>query len=231
MLSSAAAGRVPARGLAAHIPDQDWADLGRLGVVFRFGRGEVMFHQGDEGRHVHLLLVGAVKVTKAEADGGEALLTLRAAGDLVGDMAALDGRPRSATVTALTPVTSRWLTYQQFRAFVERPSVSGGFARYTMARLREADQQRTEIALLPVRVRFARALLRLATPAAGEPGALEVRLAQEELARLVGASRNAIVGELTELRKAGVLATRRGAVIIHDSDRLGRLCCANPPQG
>lgn len=219
---------VPA-GLASYVPAGDWGVLNGLGVVVRFGRGQMLFHQGDVGRHVYLLLTGMVKITRAESDGAQAMLTLRGVGDVVGDMAALDGRHRSATVTAVTALTARMLTCQQFRSFLDRPAASGAFARYMMARLREADQQRAELAVLPVRARFARVLLRLAAPVAAEPGALEVRLAQQDIAGLVGASRNAIVAELTELRRTGVLDTRRGAVIIRDSDRLSRLGGGRPP--
>jgi CRP-like cAMP-binding protein len=183
-----------------------------IGIPVRFERGQTLFDQGDGSRHVFAIQSGAVKVFRREVDGGQAMLTVRALGDVIGDMAALDGKRRSATVTALTTLLARQLTAEQFRRYVDSPGVASAFTTYTIQRLREADQQRTEIALLPVRVRLARCLLRLTTP----QGAPVVLLPQFALAQMVGASRNAVVEELAVLRADGVIATGRCAVHITD---------------
>lgn len=170
---------------------------------------QVLFHQGDAGRYVFALRHGVVKVVHGEADGGQAILTVRGAGDVLGDMAALDGGVRSATVIALGRIEAQMVTAGQFRDFVSRPLVAPGFALYTVERLRESDVHRSEIALLPVRVRLARALLRLADGAV-------VRMPQQDIAHYLGASRNAVVEELACLREAGVVRTGRGSIVICD---------------
>jgi CRP/FNR family transcriptional regulator, cyclic AMP receptor protein len=208
---------------AAHIPAGDWETLAAMGVRVRFPPGHVLFQQGDRGRQVYVLLAGAVKVVRSEADGSATILTVRTAGDVVGDLAALDDRDRSATVTTLGAVTARMVTAEQFRHFVDRPSVSTGFTRYTMARLRQADEQRTELALLPVRTRLARTLLRLVGDRADARGAATVRMSQHDIAQLLGASRNAVVAELTALRAAGVLDTSRRAIVLRDAAHLRRI--------
>ena len=210
-------------GLTWHVSPQDWAILGSLGVPVRFARRQVLFRQGEPPGYVYVLLEGVVKVVRSESDGGLAILTIRSAGDVVGDMAAMDGRPRSATVATLSPLVAQLLTAQQFRSFVARPTVSTGFARYVVARLREADEQRVELALLPVRVRLARTLARLARPSQLHDGSHTVRLSQQDLAQLVGASRNAVVAELSTLRAMGVLSTGRCLVVIHNPTLLTRL--------
>lgn len=201
------------RRLAARVSPEDWADLVAAGVPVAFLDRQILFHQGDAGRHVFVLRAGTVKVVRAEADGGQAILTVRTAGDVLGDMAALDHSARSATVVAMGRVAAQMVTAAQFRDFVSRPSVAPGFALYTVDRLREADLQRSEMALLPVRVRLARTLLRLLDGSV-------VRMAQQDLARYAGASRNAVVEELALLRAAGIIHTRRGATVVRDIQQL-----------
>jgi CRP/FNR family transcriptional regulator, cyclic AMP receptor protein len=202
-----------ARQLSDRVPAQEWFGLLDAGVPVYFLDRQILFHQGDVGRHVYALRRGTVKVVRIEADGGQTILTCRSAGDVLGDMAALDGGRRSATVVALGRVDAQMVTAAQFRDFVARPAVSAGFTLYTVERLREADIQRSEIALLPVRARVARALLRLHTNA-------EIRMAQQDLAGYAGASRNAVVEQLAVLRAARIIRTARRAVVIADFERL-----------
>jgi CRP-like cAMP-binding protein len=202
-----------ARQLADRIPAEDWFGLLDSGVPVYFLDRQILFHQGDVGRHVYALQRGTVKVVRIEADGGQSILTCRTAGDVLGDMAALDGGRRSATVVALGRVDAQMVTAAQFRDFVARPAVSAGFTLYTVERLREADTQRSEIALLPVRARVARALLRLHDNAV-------IRMTQQDLACYAGASRNAVVEELGALRAARIIRTARRAVVIADFDRM-----------
>ncbi|WP_041832596.1 Crp/Fnr family transcriptional regulator [Actinoplanes sp. N902-109] len=193
--------------LAGRVPPSDWAELVASGVPVHFTDGQILFHQGDAGRYVYVMRRGAAKVIRSEADGGQAILTVRSVGDVLGDMAALDKGVRSATVVALGRVLAQMVTAEHFRAFVSRPSVAPAFAMYTVERLRESGIQRSELALLPVRVRLARILLRLVDDAV-------VRMAQHDLARYAGASRNAVVEELGALRSAGIIDTRRRMIVV-----------------
>ncbi|BEL12806.1 Crp/Fnr family transcriptional regulator [Actinoplanes sichuanensis] len=197
------------RRLSDHLPEPAWADLLSLGVPVHFLSRQVLFLQGDAGRHVYAIREGTVKVIRTEHDGRQTILTLRGAGDVLGDMAAFDRGFRSATVIAMNRVRAQLVTAADFRAFLSRPHVAAGYAVYTVERLRQADIQRSEITLLPVRTRLARALLRVADGTA-------VRMSQQDVALYVGASRNAVVEELTALRVAAVIRTRRGVIQICD---------------
>ncbi|WFE28264.1 Crp/Fnr family transcriptional regulator [Solwaraspora sp. WMMD791] len=203
-------------GLVAHLPPEEWQQVQQAGVAARFAPRAVMLRQGDTGQHVHVILAGCVKVVRSESDGGHAMLTLRAAGDVVGDLSAVDQMARSATVTALTPTVTRLLSGPQFRHFLNRPAFAAGFAAYTVRRLRDADEQRVAMAVLPVRDRLARTLLHLDREVRRSTGRPGIGLAQSELAELVGASRNAVVTELTALREAGIVTTGRRTVVIVD---------------
>ncbi|MEV6349516.1 Crp/Fnr family transcriptional regulator [Actinoplanes sp. NPDC051851] len=213
----------PGVGLFAHLAQQEWQRLCDAGIPVHFPPRAVLLRQGDPTEHVHLIVAGCVKATRCEPDGSQALLTIRSAGDVVGDMAAVDRRPRSATVSALTDVVTHLLSGEQFRRFLAIPPVATGFATYTVGRLREADLQRAEMAVLPVRRRLARTLLRLDREARHLPGRPPVRLPQWELAELIGASRNAVVAELTVLRDQGVVVTRRREIAIADERRLAAI--------
>jgi CRP/FNR family cyclic AMP-dependent transcriptional regulator len=202
-------------GLLAYLPQPEWRNVCAGGIPVHYPPRTVLLRQGDQTEHVHVIVAGCVKATRCEPDGSQALLTLRAAGDVVGDMAAVDRRPRSATITALTDVITHLLSGEQFRRFLTRPAVAAGFAAYTVGRLREADKQRTELAVLPVGQRLARTLLRL-NRASGPA----IRLPQRELAELIGASRNAVVAELARLRDQGIVVTGRREISIVDPARL-----------
>lgn len=148
-------------GLVAHLPEDEWHRVQRTGVAVRFEPREVLLRQGDTTQHVHVVMAGCVKIVRSEGDGSRAVLTLRAAGDVVGDLAAVDLQPRSATVSAVTTTVTRLLTGSQFRRFLTRPAFAAAFATYTVSRLRSSDAHRTALAVLPVRERLARALIQL----------------------------------------------------------------------
>jgi len=207
-------------GFAACLPPDEWHLVQRTGIPVRFEPRDVLLRQGDTTQHVHVVLAGCVKIVRSESDGSRAILTLRAAGDVVGDLAAVDLQPRSATVTALTATVTRLLTGAQFRRFLTRPGFATGFATYTVSRLRSSDAQRTALAVLPVRERLVRALVQLDRESRRAEERSSIRLSQTELAELVGASRNAVVAELTALREAGVVATGRREVTVRDAAAL-----------
>lgn len=187
-----------------------------------FRPGDQLCRQDDGGDHVYVLLAGAVKVVRSEAVGGQAVLTIRFGGDVIGDIAAIDGGRRSASVSALTVLTCRILRGSDFRRFLERREFVAGFTRYAFSRLRESDRQRTELAVLPVLQRVARALIRLHDAAANEPGRTTIDLPQQDLAELIGASRNAVVLALGVLRAERLIDTARRCITIADVEGLRR---------
>jgi CRP/FNR family cyclic AMP-dependent transcriptional regulator len=219
-------------GFAACLPPDEWHLVEHTGIPVRFEPRDVLLRQGDTTQHVHVVLAGCVKIVRSETDGSRAILTLRAAGDVVGDLAAVDLQPRSATVTALTTTVTRLLTGAQFRRFLTRPGFAAGFATYTVSRLRSSDAQRTALAVLTVRERLARALIQLDRESRRANDRPVIRLSQTELAELIGASRNAVVAELTVLREAGIVSTGRREVTIADAAALsGRSHAFRPELG
>jgi len=166
-----------------------------------------------------------VIVTSLAAGGEELALAIRGPGEILGEISALDLAPRSASVTALTPCTVHAASSEEFRALIRKHGAAETLARHAFARLRQADLARLEMKALPVPQRLACALVRLTLSRAAD----SIGLSQEQLARLIGASRNAVVDALGELRAQGIIATSRRRLIICNPSALRALATGSPP--
>ncbi|MEV6959059.1 Crp/Fnr family transcriptional regulator [Streptomyces sp. NPDC051207] len=222
--------RVP---FLARLESPDRTALLSLGRELNFAARVVLLHQSEPSAHVLFLVEGWTKVTAAAASGYEALLALRGPGDIVGESAALTGRPRSATVTALEPVRAVALEHSRFKDFLSRsPAVSFALLGLTADRTRAADRRRLEFASMNVRQRFAVLLLDLARThgrRTAEGIELVVPLSKQELAGSVGASREMVQRLLRELREKEAVATGRRALIILRPDLLRLIAATEQP--
>ncbi|MEU8519405.1 Crp/Fnr family transcriptional regulator [Streptomyces sp. NBC_01216] len=190
--------------------------------------------EGDRSRHVMIILRGWVTVSVATDRGATRLiLGLRGPGELLGEMAALDSRPRSATVRALGPTEAQVMTGDAFRRFLAlHPRVSGLVMRQLTFRLRSADQERSALASLTVLQRLAARLVELSRSDSSHPYAPSapdghagsaVHLAQDELAATVGATREAVAKALRLLRTQRVVRTGNRLVEVLDPALLALL--------
>ena len=212
--SAAAAGG----GLAAALRTQ--------GIKRSFPRGHALFTEGDLGERVFLIESGWVTLRSAGPDGEEMILALRGPGEVVGEMSAFDGAPRTATALAVDQVEAVVAPARSVAAALEKDvAAANDFARILVARLRESDRQRVEFTVLDTLARVARRLIDLADRF-GQPTAegvkVELPLSQEELASWCGASREATVKALRTLREVGGITTGRRMVTLHDREALER---------
>ncbi len=214
-------------GLGAALPRQAWTELLACGTIRRYRAGAMLLQQGSQGSYVIALTEGRVMVTRTAASGQELIVAIGDPGEILGDMTVLDQAPRTATVTALTSCTVRVMSSEQFRALIRRHDAADAVARHAFARVREAEQARFEISALPVAQRLARALIRLTA----SNSANAIGLSQDQLARLIGASRNAVVAALAALRAQGVITTSRRHLIVRDQVALQAVADGNtaPP--
>lgn len=199
----------------------DAAELAGLGVLTRYERGEVLFSQGADPDSVVLLLRGRVKVVAVTENGHESLLALRGPGDVVGEMAAIDGGKRSATVTTLEPVTGVAVPVAVFQAYVHaRPAAAAALLGMLADRLRESDRLRAGFGAYGTAVRLARRLLDLAdehgTPMVDGSVALYVGLTQQDLAASIGASRESVGRDLAMFRENAMVSRQRRPIVIAD---------------
>jgi CRP-like cAMP-binding protein len=216
----------------ARLESEDRSALLAIGTTLSFAPRTVILHQSEPSSHVLVLVDGWTKVTASAANGYEALLALRGPGDIIGESAALTGRPRSATVTALEAVRAVAVECTRFREFLHRsPAVSFALLSLTADRTRTADRRRLEFAAMNVRERLAVLLLDLArTHGRRTPEGIElaIPLSKQELAGSVGASREMVQRLLKELRDKEAVTTGRRALLIRRPDVLRRIAGTTP---
>jgi CRP/FNR family transcriptional regulator, cyclic AMP receptor protein len=210
------------------VAESPFAPLVRLGRVRRFRKGAILFGEGDRSDWVAYILKGSVKASTFGDDGKETVHNVLGPGELLGDLAGIDGEPRSATVTALEAVEAAVVPAEEFASFLEHhPGAALELLRSVARRLRSSDRRRAEFGGMDVVSRLARLLLELADrygqPSPDGTGTrIALSLTQEELAGWAGASREAVVKALRVLREGGWVETRRREVCIVDRAALER---------
>ncbi len=196
-----------------------------------YQRGEVIFHQDDPADRMHIIVEGRVKISITSEDGREKDIALFQPGDCFGEMALLDGSNRSATATAIEPSDTMVLFRQDFLDFMsEHPEVTSDVTNLLTKRLRNVNQMLGDVVFLDVPTRVAKQLLSLAENYINEDdgeaspeGAIVVPIGQEELARLVGASRETVSRALKSYRRLGLVTTSHRRITITDLVGLERM--------
>ena len=221
-------GPAPAPGsFLASIGESERAQLLALGVTRRLPPGRPMLVEGDLDTHVEVIRQGYVKVSTS-VGGMPQLLAIRVPGDLVGELAAVSGGGRSATVTTCGAVRSTVIRRAAFLTFVARhPAVAAQVTATVGRRLRWANERRSEFSAFPVHVRLARVLSEIASSCgealAGGGVRIGVELSQTELATLVGAREDTVQRALRLLREDGLLRTGYRRIVVVDEVRLRAL--------
>jgi len=196
------------------------------GRARKFRTGAALFHEGDHSDWVGLIVKGRVKISCYGADGRERLVAVLGPGELLGELSAIDGEPRSATATALEPLDAHVLTSDEFVGLLERnPAATLGILRSVTGRLRDSDKRRVEFGALDTVGRIARLIVELAGRYGEETDsviAIRLPLSQEELAGWAGASREAVVKALRQLRDRGWIETARREIRVLNLPALAR---------
>jgi CRP/FNR family cyclic AMP-dependent transcriptional regulator len=194
--------------------------LEELGVARAFPRGSILMFQGEPGERVMILRAGRVKIATVEADGREVMLSIRDPGDILGELAFIDGHPRLATVTALEPVKALVIPSVAFRVHLERtPRVAVTLLEVITRRFRETTVKREQFATSDTVGRLSARIVELAERY-GEPSAngvnVLVPLSHEELGAWTGASRAGVAQAFRALRELGWIETHRRRIVICD---------------
>ncbi len=200
-------------------PDEQ-AALEAVGSRQRFPRGAVIFREGTPSASVVIVRSGRVKVSSDTASGTEVVLAVRGPGALLGELSAIDGGPRSATVTALEPVSALAIPSLAFeRHLLGHARVAVVFMKELIRRLRDADRKRIEFGAFDTTGRVAARLVELADrfgEQTDEGLRINLPLSQDELAGWTGSSREAVTKALRTLRAEGWIQTGRLRVVITD---------------
>jgi CRP/FNR family transcriptional regulator, cyclic AMP receptor protein len=202
------------------IPPQAWNRLLAAGALKTNPRGATLLRQGERATHVLALTRGRVKIIRIGPDGTILVLAVRGPGEILGEIALLDGNGHSATVIAVDPCETRIISAERFRRLTRELNLEGSLLQLAMSRIRESEEWRAEIAGLPAGPRIARALLRLAVPGPGPGGRPDIRLDQSELGQATGLARSTVAVELARLRDRGIVSTTRRRIVISDIQQL-----------
>ncbi len=202
------------------------AELERVAYRRDFRRGAVMFREADRTEWVAVLRSGRVKVSVDTANGFEVVLAVRGPGALLGEFSAIDREPRSATVTAIEPVTVLAVPVAAFESYLQANGrVAFLLMRTIIGRLRDADRKRIEFGAHDTAGRVAVRLVEMAErfgQATADGVKIALPFSQDELAGWIGASREAVSKALGALRAAGEIRTSRMSVVVRDLDALRR---------
>ena len=191
-----------------------------------YTRGESVFTEGEQGDSLFIVLTGKVKVGRRAADGRENMLSVMGPSDMFGELSLFDPGPRTATATVLTEARLASLAHAALRPWInDRPEIAEQLLRVLARRLRRTNDALADLIFTDVPGRVAKALLGL-SERFGSQQSDGVRvhhdLTQEELAQLVGASRETVNKALADFASRGWLRVESRAVTILDADRLAR---------
>jgi CRP-like cAMP-binding protein len=209
------------------LTDAERAAFRAAGRVRRFAKGEAIFHEGDDAGGVVAVITGTLKVSLIGVGGREVVLRFAGPGELIGELAAVSDRPRTADVTAVDEVEAISVRAADFRRLAfEHPRIAELVFENVAALLAEADRQRVDFATRDVTARIAGRLVELAeTSGAPEDGGVRITLplSQDELAAWSGASREAVARSLHMLRGLRWIETGRREIRVLDIEALRSL--------
>jgi CRP/FNR family cyclic AMP-dependent transcriptional regulator len=188
-------------------------------VKRRYRRGEVIVEQGTKSNALYILLTGRARVVTADARGREVILAVLQPGDYLGEMSLIDNEPHSATVRAEIQCDVLVLGRAEFgRCLPDSSTLAYGVLRGLVARLRAADRQIESQALLDVYGRVARALLDMSEEGA-EYKLIRNKVSRQDLAKVVGASREMVSRVMKDLEERGFIKTQENGAV-HIMERL-----------
>ena len=195
--------------LFAGLPAAERERLGNLLRSQQYVRGQVIFLEGDAGSALCLIADGRVRIQLTGADGREVVLNVYGPGEIFGELALLDGEPRSADAIALDDVRVYWLQREAFAAFLEsHPRAAMTMLASLSRRLRHTTRVVQDATFRDVPARLARVLLeqaeRLGQPVPGG-NRINGRLTQSELASMVGATRETVNRALRGFEQQGLI--------------------------
>jgi CRP/FNR family cyclic AMP-dependent transcriptional regulator len=212
----------------AGLTDDELGAMTRDLLRRQFRDGEAIFQQGDPGQMLYLVESGQVRIYVQDEEGQEISVTLCGPGDLFGELAVIDGLPRSASAVAMNSTVVYILSRDRFREHMRRsPQLALNFMKMLSVRVRYSTQQVSSLTLLDTPGRLARKLLELAKDHGQvEPTGVRINLTltQSDLASLIGATRESVNKALGGFRRQGLILTQPGHIVIVEPDALRELC-------
>lgn len=220
--------------LLRSLSPEELGQLAQLAVPMRYEPDQTIFQRGDAGDSLMAVVRGRVKICSQSVEGKELILNIIKPGELFGEIALLDGEPRTADAVALERCELLVLSRVSFLPFVERnPGVALRMMAVLCRRLRKTSAQFEDCLFLEVPARLARALLNLAE-AFGQPAKqgvhIDLKLSQQQLGSIVGVTRESVNKHLGEWQRQGWVELRAGYLTIRDRAALVALADRLPDE-
>lgn len=208
----------------AELEPKQLDQLAALAVRKRFRARDVVLRKGDPALQIYIILRGRLKTITSGGEGRHAALSIMGPGEVFGEVAVLDGEPRSATITALEPCELVIIQRNDFFHFLERaPSAAIKLLEVLAKRLRRLSERVEDTTFLEVPGRLAKQLVRLAERYGQREGPnvrIELKLSQQELGDLVGATRESVNKQLRAWVSDGIMEQSTGKLVIVDLEAL-----------
>lgn len=200
--------------------------LGKLMKTQVLKKGEILFRRDSEGDSLFIVKSGKIKISLQSPTGDEVVLAIFSEYDFFGEMALLDGLPRSADATAIEPAEVVFLNRNDFLTFMNSSKSAIQAVLLSLSqRLRRTDDLLEDTCFLNISGRFAKKLVELAETHGeldGEAVHIHLPLTQRDLASMVGTTRESINKELRVLREKGLVNTQENDIVILNMERLRR---------
>lgn len=213
--------------LAALAPS-DLETLARGVIRRRFPKGDIIFQKEDPGQSVFIIERGAIRIYVPSPQGTDLTLAVLGPGDFFGDLSLLDGRPRSASASAISETRALMLERADFIALLRsRPDAAMAVLAVVAGRLRGTDEMASDLASLDAGGRLAKKLLELAAAHGVErPDGvlLDISLTQEELANMIGVTRESVNRNIANFRRLSLIKNEGRRFILSDPAGLRELC-------
>jgi len=192
-------------------------------------RGATIFSRGDPGMNLIAVVSGTVKISISSPDGRNAILNLIGAGEIFGEIALLDGQPRTADATANSNCELFTIDRREFIPFVRsQPTVAMKLIELLCGRLRWTSDQVEQVILQNLPGRLASALLRLSDKNKHAPEGRTISITQQEISEMVGMTRESINKQLRAWAARGWVRLEHGAIVVLKPDALQTLVDAGP---
>ena len=211
--------------LFALVDERNRRELVAHAVPRSFGAGEPICRVGDPGVSMMAVIAGTVRISLPTAKGKEIILADLPAGELFGEIAMLDGKPRSASATALTKCELLVLERRHVIPFLEKnPAVCLKLMEMLCARIRHSDERMADIAFFDLPTRLAKVMLNYPAKTRDDT---RLSLSQRELAEMAGGTRENVNRCLRDWQRRGIVESKGGWTIIRKADELRRLASGN----
>jgi CRP/FNR family cyclic AMP-dependent transcriptional regulator len=200
--------------LFSSLNDQELDALSKVAVKKTFPKNTILFSEGDRSDSLYVICSGKIKVTINDREGNEVILAMLGPGEYFGEMALLDSEPRSACAITKEPTQLLIFSKNDFMDIFSSNPIAFNLLKGLITRLREANKKIESLALLDVYGRVARLLIQLAKPQ-NQKMVIEDKLTHQEIANMVGSSREMVSIILKELSNGGYITIDKKQITIN----------------